>query len=220
MQNKISSPTSFAKGNPVGRRIDYIFAKSQAINTIQEFSLDLTISIPTHRPLCITIQIQLFSFSITRLALPLTCHRFPKPTQHFLDIFSSLFQWDIIIFDGDVEHAYACWNQWTQQYLTILNNVDFHSRGDTPCLKTGSLALPTSRQLPTTHHPYIARDNRTISAISELYHTPSCLNTVRFRSFFSDLVIAPQSLLPSFHAQGPPLTWLPLLGEFLINYRI
>ena len=146
----------------------------------------------------------LYTSSITRLALPPTCYSFPKPTQHFLDIFSSLFQWDIKVFDGDVAQAYACWNQWAQQYLTLLSNVDFHSRGDTPCIKTGLLALPTSRELPTTHRPYIVLYNRTVSAISELYHTPSCVNTVRFRSYLSEILKTAQSLLPSFQARGPP----------------
>ena len=57
--------------------------------------------------------------------------------------------------NGDVEEAYACWNMWAQQYLTLLSNTDFHSRGSDPCIKTGLLALPSIRELPTTHRPYI-----------------------------------------------------------------
>ncbi len=43
--------------------------------------------------------------------------------------------WHIAVFDGDVEAAYACWNMWAQQDLTLLSNVDFHSRGQEPCLR-------------------------------------------------------------------------------------
>ena len=114
----------------------------------------------------------------------------------------------------------SCWNQWAQQYLTLLSNTDFHSRGDAPCIKSGLLALPTSRELPATQRPYITLYNRTISAISELHTTPSCLNTVRFRSFLSDILYTTQSLLPSFHAQGSPLDWPPLLREALVCHRM
>ena len=67
------------------------------------------------------------------------------------NVFLSLFQWDVTVFNGDVEEAYACWNMWAQQYLTLLSNVDFHSRGSEPCVKTGLLALPSTRELPATH---------------------------------------------------------------------
>ncbi len=125
------------------------------MTAIQDFYLDLTIPIPTHRPLVISIQAHLFSSKITRLSLPPTCYSFPKPTGHFLNVFTSLFQWDVHVFNGDVEKAYACWNMWAQQYLTLLSNTDFHSRGNDPCIKTGLLALPSIRELPTTHRPYM-----------------------------------------------------------------
>ena len=64
LQNETPSPTCFAKGNPAGRRIDYIFANSPAVNAIQEFTLETAVPIPTHRPLCITILAHLFSSSI------------------------------------------------------------------------------------------------------------------------------------------------------------
>ena len=64
LQNDIPSPTCFAKGNPAGRRIDYIFANSPAVTAIQEFTLETAIPIPTHRPLCITILAHLFSSSV------------------------------------------------------------------------------------------------------------------------------------------------------------
>ncbi len=129
-------------------------------------------------------------------------------------------QWEINVFNGDVEQAYSCWNEWAQQYLTLLSNIDFHSRGDAPCIKTGLLALPTSRELPAIHRPYIVLYNRTVSATSELYNTPSCLNTARFRSFLSNILSTAQSLLPSFYAQGSPLEWLPLLREALVYHRM
>ena len=183
LKNELPLPTCFAKGNEIGRRIDYIYPNSQAVTAIQDFCLDLTIPIPTHRPLVITVDIPFFSSQITRFSLPPTCCSFPKPTSHFLDIFCDLFHWDITVFNGNVEDAYACWNMWAQQYLTLLSNVDFHSRGQGPCLRKGLLALPTTKELPIAYRPCTVLFNRTVSAISELYATPSCLNTTRFRTF-------------------------------------
>ena len=131
-----------------------------------------------------------------------------------------MFQWDITTFQGDIEQVYFCWNEWAQQYLTLLSNIDFHSRGSTPCIKTGSLALPVSRELPTAHRPYITLYNRTVSAISELYATPTCIRTARFRFLLTDLVHHTRHLLPTFQIQGPPQQWLPLLREALVSYRL
>ena len=204
LQHETPSPTCFAKGNPVGRRIVYIFANSPAVNAIQDFTLETTIPIPTHRPLCIKILAYLFSSSITRLALPPTSYSFPRPTPHFLTVFSTLFQWDIHTFQGDVEQAYSCWNEWAQQYLTLLSNTDFHSRDTSPCIRTGLLALPTSRELPPTQRPYVTIYNHTVSAISELYTTPTCIHTLRFRTFLSDITCNARSLLPTFPTMASP----------------
>ena len=152
--------------------------------------------------------------------MPPTSHSSPRPTLTFLEFFSTLFQWDITTFQGDVEQAYSCWNEWAQQYLTLLSNIDFHSRGTTPCVKTGLLALPTSRELPVTQRPYITLCNRTVSAISELYTTPTCTRTLRFRTFLSDIACNARSLLPTFQFQGTPQQWLPQLREALIAHRL
>ena len=219
-QNERPSPTCFAKGNPVGRRIDYIFANSPAVNAIQEFTLETAVPIPTHRPLCITILAHLFSSSITRLALPPTTYSFPRPTPHFLNVFSDLFQWDISVFEGDVEQAYSCWNEWAQQYLTLLTNTDFHSRGATPCVRKGLLALPPSRELPASKRPYITLYNRTVSAISEIYTTPTCLHTLRFRTFLSKIAAEASFLLRDFEIHDDPQQWLPQLREALLIHRL
>ena len=220
LQNDIPSPTCFAKGNPAGRRIDYIFANSPAVTAIQEFSLETAIPIPTHRPLCITIQVHLFSSSITRLALPPTTYTFPRPTTHFLNVFTKLFQWDINAFGGDVEQAYSCWNEWAQQYLTLLTNTTFHSRGATPCIRKGLLALPLARELPNSKRPFITLYNRTISAISELHSNPDCLNTPRFRTFLSQIATEAGSLLHDFALLDDPRQWLPQLREALLVHRL
>ena len=220
LQSDIPSPTCFAKGNPAGRRIDYIFANSPAVNAIKEFTLETAVPIPTHRPLCITILAHLFSSSVTRLALPPTTYSFPRPTLHFLNVFSELLQWDINVFEGDVEQAYSCWNEWAQQYLTLLTNTDFHSRGATPCIRKGLLALPLSRELPTSKRPYITLYNRTVSAISEIYTTPACLNTLRFRTFLSQIAAEANSLLRDFELLDDPRQWLPRLREALLIHRL
>ena len=220
LQQDIPLPTCFAKGNPVGRRIDYIFANSPAVNAISNFTLETTIPIPTHRPLHITILADLFSSAITRLALPPTVYSFPRPTTHFVKIFSDLFSWNIDVFQGNVEHAYSCWNEWAQQYLTLLTNTDFHSRGNSPCIRTGLLALPLSRELPAVQRPFIILYNRTVSAISELYNTPTCVHTLRFRNFLSHIVNDASSLLPQFEIQGDPPEWLPQLREALLVHRM
>ena len=220
LQHDTPLPTCFAKGNPVGRRIDYIFANSPAFNAIRDFTLETTIPIPTHRPLCITILAHLFSSSITRLALPPTSYSFPRPTAHFLGVFSDLFQWNIEVFQGNVEQAYSCWNEWAQQYLTLLTNTDFHSRGANPCIRTGLLALPISRELPPAQRPYITLYNRTVSAISELYSTPTCVHTLRFRTFLSNIANDASSLLPMFEVHGNPQQWLPHLREALLVHRL
>ncbi len=219
LQDEIPSPTCFAKGNTVGRRIDYIFANSPAVNAIQDFTLETAIPIPTHRPLCITILARLFSSSITRLALPPTTYSFPRPTPHFLAVFSKLFQWNVHAFQGDIEQAYSCWNGWAQQYLTLLTNTDFHSRGATPCIRKGLLALPPSRELPPSQRPYITLYNRAVSAISEIYTTPTCLHTLRFRTFLSNIASEARSLLQDFEIHGDPQQWLPQLREALLIHR-
>ncbi len=172
--------------------------------------------------MCITILAHLFSSSITRLALPPTLHSFPRPTSHFLAVFSDLFQWDIDGFQGNVEQAYSCWNEWAQQYLTLtlLTNTDFHSRGANPCIRTALLALPTSRELPPTQRPYITLYNRTVSAISELTTTPDCVHTSRFRTFLSNIASETHSLLPAFEIQDNPQQWLPQLREALLMHRL
>ena len=220
LKNELPLPTCFAKGSEIGRRIDYIYPNSQAVTAIQDFCLDLTIPIPTHRPLVITVDIPLFSSQITRFSLPPTCCSFPKPTSHFLDVFRDLFHWDITVFNGNVEDAYACWNMWAQQYLTLLSNVDFHSRGQGPCLRKGLLALPTTKELPIAYRPCTVLFNRTVSAISELYATPSCLNTTRFRTFLTTIQTTAESLLPTFQADGSPSDWLTSLRELLISHRM
>ena len=72
LKNELPLPTCFAKGNEIGRRIDYIYANSQAVTAIQDFYLDLTIPIPTHRPLVITVDIPLKSpgFLYHQLVVP------------------------------------------------------------------------------------------------------------------------------------------------------
>ena len=82
------------------------------------------------------------------------------------------------------------------------------------------MALPSTRELPATHRPYIVLLNRTLSAISELYASPSCIDTARFRAFLSDILSTAHSLLPTFHAEGSPFDWLPLLGESLVCHRM
>ena len=220
LKNEQPQSTCYAKGTETGRRIDYIYANSQAVNAIQDFYLDLSIPIPTHRPLAITVDIPLFSAQITRLSLPPTCYSFPKPSSHFLDIFLSLFQWDISVFNGNVEEAYDCWNLWAQQYFTLLTNVDFHSRGKTPCLRKGLLALPTHKELPVAYRPYTILFNQTVSAISEISTNPMCLHTYRFTKFLTTIQSSAETLLPAFRTSDSPFEWLITLREQLINHRM
>ena len=220
LKNEKRQSTCYAKGTELGRRIDYIYANSQAVNAIQDFYLDLTIPIPTHRPLTITVDIPLFSAQITRLSLPPTCYSFPKPSSHFLDISLRLFQWDIHIFNGNVEEAYDCWTLWAQQYFTLLTNIDFHSRGKTPCLRKGLVALPTNKELPAAYRPYTVLFNQTVSAVSELSTNPTCPRTRRFTKFLATIQSSAESLLPDFHTHGSPSEWLITLREQLINHRM
>ncbi len=119
-----------------------------------------------------------------------------------MSVFSSLFPWDVNIFNGDVEEAHACWNMWAQQYLTLLSNTDFHSRGSDQ-LKQGSLhaLLFANYQL---HIDLIWSCLTALFLLSELHISPSCLNTTRFRTFLSDILSAAHSLVPAFHVEGSP----------------
>lgn len=107
-------PTCFAKGNPVGRRIDYVFVNSQAVSSISSFSVDHDTSIPTHRPLVFRISIDAFSSAVSRLSIPTTCYGIHSPSHLLLSAFARLFQWDITNFGMDVEAALLCWNDWAQ----------------------------------------------------------------------------------------------------------
>ena len=147
---------------------------------------------------------QLANFAVYSMPHPFTTNLlfFPKTyiTFSWCFLFYDLFHWDITVFNGNVEDAYACWNMWAQQYLTLLSTVDFHSRGQGPCLRKGLLALPTIKELPTAYRPYTVLFNRTVSAISELYTTPSCINTTRFRTFLPTIqttVFKPMALPPT-----------------------
>ena len=178
--------TCFAKGTTLGRRIDYIFANSPAILAVQDFHVETTTSIPTHRPLVCSISVELFSNTVTRLSLPSTIYDLPKPSNAFLDTFHSLFDWDISKFSS-VDDAYNCWSMWSQQYLTLLTSHDFHSRGAAPCIKTGQPATPISRELPATYRPYTTLFNQTVSAISQLPldppHTSYCAAQTVYLSY-------------------------------------
>ena len=71
--------------------------------------------------------LQLALTSDTKNATPLrvsppTDYNLPKPTTRFLEVFASLFQWNIDDFASDVEAAYKCWNMWAPLTITWLLN--------------------------------------------------------------------------------------------------
>ena len=213
-------PTCFAKGNTIGRRIDYVFVNSPAVLSVTNFYVDVDTPIPTHRPLIFTISVDLFSSQITRLALPPTDYNLPKPSVRFLDTFHSLFYWDINKFSRDIDAAYSCWTMWAQQYLTLLSDHDFHSRGAAPCIKTGQPATPISRELPASYRPYAVLFNQTVSTIAELEHNPNAATDSRLARRIATIRSSARSLLPTFHPVGPPYVWLPLLRNSLTLYRL
>ena len=178
------------------------------------------IPIPTHRPLVFHIAVDLFSERVQRLALPPTDYNLPKPTTQFLQAFHSLFQWDIDNFHSDVNLAYDCWTQWAQQYLTLLSEHDFHSRGALPCIKTGKPATPISRELPTSYRPYATLFNQVVSAISQLQHTPDLINDSRFCHEVSTIATSAHSLFDTFSPSGSPTHWLPRLRDLLTDFRL
>ena len=145
-----------------------MFVNSPAVLSVNQFYSENDISIPIHRPLVFQIAVDLFSERVMHLALPPTNYDLPKPTTHFLQAFHTLFQWDIDHFHSDVDLTYNCWTQWAQQYLTLLTNHDFHSRGAGPCIKTGKPATPIARELSTSYRPYATLFNQIVSAIALL----------------------------------------------------
>jgi len=154
------------------------------------------------------------------LALPPTNYDLPKSTTHFLQAFHTLFQWDIDNFHSDVDLAYNCWTQWAQQYLTLLTNHDFHSRGAGPCIKTGKPATPITRELSTSYRPYATLFNQVVSAIALLQHTPDIINDNSFSHNVSIIAASTRSLFDTFSPSGLPTQWLPRLRDSLTNFRL
>ena len=220
LQDEPLQSTCFAKGNTTGRRIDFVFVNSPAVLSVNQFYLENNTSIPTHRPLVFQIAVDLFSERVKRLALPPTNYNLPRPTTHFLQAFHTLFQWDIDNFHSDVDLAYNCWTQWAQQYLTLLSNHDFHSRGAVPCVKTGKPATPIARELPTSYRPYATLFNQVVSAIALLQHTPDIVNDNSFCHDVSTIAASARSLFDTFSPSGLPTQWLPRLRDSLTNFRL
>lgn len=109
---------------------------------------------------------------------------------------------------------------WSQQYLTLLSNHDFHSRGAAPCIKTGQPATPVSRELPATYRPYTTLFNQTVSAIAQLPEDPNLPLVSRLGRLVSHIRSSVSSLLPHFQPTDTPSVWLPLLRNSLTEHRL
>ena len=120
----------------------------------------------------------------------------------FIQAFHTLFQWDIDNFQSDVDLAYNCWTQWAQQYLTLLTNHDFHSRGAIPCIKTGKPATPITRELPSSYRPYATLFNQVVSTIALFQHTPDIVTDVSFSHRVSTIAASARSLFDTFTPFG------------------
>ena len=190
-------PTCFAKGSPYGRRIDYVYVNAPALNAVVSFKVEDDTPIPTHRPLVFLIDYELFSSTITRLALPPTCYDIPRPNAHFLNAFHSLFVWDINRFGGDIDAAYKCWTEWAQQYLTLLTNHDFHSRGDQPCFKMGTVAPPKSKEFKLSSRPLLVLYNLVCQTIASIGQSFATQHSARFRSQLRKIQYLAQRALPT-----------------------
>ena len=195
--DEIPQPTCFAKGNPHGRRIDYVYVNAPALNAVISFRVEEDIPIPTHRPLVFLIDYELFSSTITRLALPPTCYDIPHPSAYFLQAFHSLFVWDITRFGGDVDAAYNCWTEWAQQYLTTLTNHDFHSRGNQPCFKTGTVAPPKSKEFKSSSRPLVTLSNLVTQTLAFMHQSLNAQSSARFRSQLRKIRYLAQQVLPN-----------------------
>ena len=187
---------------------------------LKTFLLIIEPLFPLIAPLFFYISVDLFSEQVKRLALPPTNYHLPKPSVQFLDAFQSLFQWDIDSLSSDVDSAYICWNQWAQQYLTLLSDHDFHSHGAAPCVRTGRPATPISRELPASHRPYATLFNQVVSAIAQLQQSPTVLSDSRFKSHITSIHSSAHTLFPAFRFAGSPLIWLPQLRDTLTEYRL
>lgn len=60
LQDEPLKCTCFAKGNTIGRRIDFVFVNSPAVLSVNQFHVDNDTSIPTHRPLVFHVAVDLF----------------------------------------------------------------------------------------------------------------------------------------------------------------
>ena len=196
MHNTAPQPTCFAKGNPTGRRIDYVYVNASALNAVTSFHVEADTPIPTHRPLVFSIEYDLFSSDIVRLALPPTCYDIPRPTASFMNAFQALFTWNIHNFGDDVDAAYNCWTAWAQQYLTTLSNHDFHSRGDQPCFKAGTVALPKNKEHHFSSRPLATLYNLVTQVFVSLQQSPDVQFTAAFRSKFQKIQRLAQHHLP------------------------
>ena len=117
----------FAKGNPHGRRSDYVFANAPAISTTQSFLNYHCSIIP----------------STYMLGYPYTFCSIPElfPT-HFSIGYLTIWCW-----------CGGCF--WLLEHLiTLLTEQDFHSRGQDPCVKQGEVALPVHKETPVSDRPY------------------------------------------------------------------
>ena len=128
-----------------------------------------------------------------RLVLPPTDYHLPKPTTHFLDAFQSLFQWDINSFLSDVDAAYNCWNQWAQQYLTLLSDHSF-SRCCTLC---------KDRQTCHSNFPWITRFPPVLFLILVLIILVLLSNLLLAPSFLPFVLL--ELLIFGYHSYGIPL---------------
>ena len=87
LKNELPSPTCFAKGNEIGRRIDYIYANSQAVTAIQDFIWILLYPYLHIAPL---LSLLILHFSLLK-SLVFLCHQLVIPSQNLPPIFSMFF---------------------------------------------------------------------------------------------------------------------------------
>ena len=103
IQQLSPQPTWFAKGSPLGRRIDYVFANSPAISTITSFHLD-----------CDLLLLLTWLFPLPNIFYI----SLPKPMFSLPNAFHSSYAWDISKFQADIGFCLNTWARWGSLYPT------------------------------------------------------------------------------------------------------
>ncbi len=213
----------FCEGNPLGRRIDYVFANAP-ISTITSFHLDTDSPIPTHRPLVFTIAVNLFfHFHLSIFSSTHMLYDIPTPPAHFLHALQHVFQWDISQLVTMSMLFLSVGMLGRNSILRCLRSKIFILEDRIPVLNEEKLpSLPTKRhQLQTARILFFT--TLLFLLLLKYYVTLQCKLHIVVRGIFNAFVnpLLPFfTLFPSFHFDVQTIDWLQNLRQQLVGHRL